>query len=294
LNGSDLTKRIPDRWVIDFGVTMTERDASMYELPFAYIESKVKGQRASKRETAAARKWWLHQRPRPEMRAALNGLSRCIVTPRVSRHRIFAWMPTSVLPDSRLVVFARDDDTTFGILQSRFHANWAIRKGMKHGVGNDPQYTPTEGFETFAFPEGLTPDVPAASYVEDIRAKNISAAAIQLDTARRTWLYPADLVGREPEIAVGFPERIVPKDDDAAIALRARTLSVLYATNPAWLRNLHSQLDAAVASAYGWPEDISDDAALIRLLDLNRQRSQPAIIGLVEHSLSQRTAALPG
>ena len=38
------------------------------------------------------------------------------------------------------------------------------------------------------------------------------------------------------------------------------------------------ELDAAVAAASGWPEDISNDNALARLLDLNsvRSRSVPA------------------
>jgi type II restriction/modification system DNA methylase subunit YeeA len=133
LNGSDLTKRAPDRWVIDFPIGIAETDAAAYELPFSYAEQKIKGKREGKREKKATAHWWLHQRPRPEMRRALAGLNRCIVTPRVARHSVFVWMPTTVLADSRLVVFARDDDTTFGILHSRFHSQWAIRKGMKHG-----------------------------------------------------------------------------------------------------------------------------------------------------------------
>ena len=60
---------------------------------------------------------------------ALDGLSRYIVTPRVAKHRLFAWLDVRILPDSQLIVIAREDDTTFGILHSRFHEVWSLRKG---------------------------------------------------------------------------------------------------------------------------------------------------------------------
>ena len=273
LNGSDLTKRAPDRWVIDFPIGISEEDASAYELPFAYAEQKIKAKRKGKREKRATTQWWLHQRPRPEMRKALAGLSRCIVTPRVARHSVFVWIPTTVLADSRLVVFARDDDTTFGILHSSFHSRWAIRKGMKHGVGNDPQYTPTEGFQTFPFPEGLSLDVAAVQYANDERAQQIASAARALNEMRDRWLYPADLVERIPEVVPRFPERIVLIDPERASEFKKRTLANLYGKKPAWLVGLHKALDAAVANAYGWPADISEDDAIARLFDLNRTRA---------------------
>ena len=39
--------------------------------------------------------------------------------------------------------------------------------------------------------------------------------------------------------------------------------------------NAHCDLDAAVAAAYGWPADISQDEALSRLLVLNLKRAGP-------------------
>jgi hypothetical protein len=49
----------------------------------------------------------------------------------------------------------------------------------------------------------------------------------------------------------------------------ARTLTKLYNARPAWLADCHARLDAAVAAAYGWPADLTDDAILERLLALN-------------------------
>ena len=67
----------------------------------------------------------------------------------------------------------------------------------------------------------------------------------------------------------GYPQRPVPRDDDAAKALGKRTLTNLYNARPQWLADAHATLDAAVAAAYGWPADVSDDDALRGLLALN-------------------------
>ena len=86
------------------------------------------------------------------MREALQGLSRYIVTPTVAKHRLFAWLDARVCPDHQLIVTAREDDTTFGILHSRFHQVWSLRMGTS--LEDRPRYTPTTTFETFPFPEG--------------------------------------------------------------------------------------------------------------------------------------------
>ena len=68
---------------------------------------------------------------------------------------------------------------------------------------------------------------------------------------RRNWLKPADLVNTLPEVAPGYPDRFVPVNDKAAVALKTRTLTDLYNQQPAWLVNTHRYLDEAVAAAYG-------------------------------------------
>jgi type II restriction/modification system DNA methylase subunit YeeA len=207
------------------------------------------------------------------MRKKLSSIARYIVTPAVAKHRIFIWLPTSVLPDQQLLAFARDDDTTFGIMHSRFHEAWALKLCTWVGVGNDPRYTPSTTFETFPFPEGLSPDIPAVEYADDPRAKKIAAAAKRLDELRSNWLNPPDLVMRVPEVVKGYPDRILPKDEAAARVLKQRTLTNLYNERPVWLANAHRDLDAAVAAAYGWQPDISDEEILSRLLALNQARA---------------------
>lgn len=76
-----------------------------------------------------------------------------------------------------------------------------------------------------------------------------------------------------PEIVDGFPDRTIAKDQKAARALAARTLTALYNERPGWLVEAHRLLDEAVAKAYGWPADIDTGEALRRLLELNLARS---------------------
>ena len=111
---------------------------------------------------------------------ALNGLPRFIATPTVAKHRLFVWLDSRICPGHQLIVIARDDDTTFGILHSRFHEAWSLRLGTWLGKGNAPRYTPTTTFESFPFPEGLSPDIPAADYADDPRAVAIAEAASRL------------------------------------------------------------------------------------------------------------------
>ena len=221
MNGLDLNRRPSGKWIIDFGWTMSESDAALYEEPFRWVQERVyptyadsvKGQRKPRRKS-----WWRHARPYPEMQRALSGLSRYIATTRHAKHRLFAWCDSRVCPDSALVTIARDDDTTFGILHSRFHELWALRLGSS--LEDRPRYTPTSTFETFPFPEGLTPDIPAAAYASDPRAIAIAEAARRLVELRDRWLNPPEWVEWVEEPVAGYPKRPVP----TAIGTAARNL----------------------------------------------------------------------
>ncbi len=159
INASDVVRRNADLWVVVFD-EMEVRDAALYQSPFEHVERNVKPQREQKREKYLSENWWLHKRRSPAMRQAIAGLPRFIATPQVSKWRLFVWLHPTQIPENTCLVFARDDDTTFGILHSKFHELWSLRMCTWLGVGNDPRYTPTTCFETFPFPEGLTPNIP--------------------------------------------------------------------------------------------------------------------------------------
>ena len=173
------------------------------------------------------------------MRTAVNSLTRFIVTPRVSKHRIFVWTSPNTLPDSAVVAIAADDDYMLGVLHSRYHELWALAMGTQ--LETRPRYMPTTCFETFTFPRPT-----------EEQREAIGAAAEELNRLREGWLNP---------------------DGISAAELRKRTLTNLYNQRPTWLENIHARLDAAVADAYGWPADLADGEILERLLVLNLERS---------------------
>lgn len=156
-------------------------------------------------------------------------------------------MKPEVLCNQGTLVFAREDDYFFGILQSRAHEIWALRMGTFLGAGNDPRYTPTTCFETFPWPWP-----PGEEPEEDPRVQKIAEAARRLDELRRNWLNLGGATEAE---------------------LKKRTLTNLYNGRPNWLGNAHKKLDQAVFAAYGWLEEIEDEEILQRLLELNLARS---------------------
>ena len=236
LNGKDITHRPRGMWIVDFGDMPLER-AALYETPFEYVNTHVRPQRESSRSRVF--NWWLHERPRPEMRQALRNLDRYIATPRVSKYRLFVWIGKDVVTDSASIVVARDDDHTFGVLHSRFHELWSLAMGTQ--LESRPRYTPTTCFETFPFPEPT-----------EEQREAIGEAARELNQLRENWLNPPGL---------------------AASELKKRTLTILYNVRPTWLDNAHKTLDTAVAAAYGWPADLGEQTILGRLLALNLERA---------------------
>ena len=273
MNGMDLTRRPAGKWIVDFEWHIAEADAALYDEPFRWVQKHVYPLRSQNNRAAYRRHWWRHGEPRQGMWRALEGLARYMATVRHAKHRVFVWLDRRICPDSALIAIARDDDTTFGILQSRFHETWSLRLGTAVGKGNDPRYTPTTTFETFPFPEGLSPNVPAAEYLDEPRATAIAKAARRLVELRNRWLNPPEWVEWVDEPVPGFPKRAVARSEVAEKELRTRTLTNLYNARPQWLDDAHATLDAAVATAYGWSPDIPEEDALQALLELNRVRS---------------------
>lgn len=271
-NAKDITSRPRGVWIIDFN-ERTEKEACGYELPFAHVAEHVRPVRATNKDEGRRKRWWLHGRVGTEIRAATAGLRRVAITPRVAKHRLFVWGHPRSYYDDATVSIARDDDTTFGVLHSHIHEAWALRMGTS--LEDRPRYTPSTTFETFPFPEGLTPDIPAQDYAENPHAVAIGDAARALVEARDRWLNPPEWVDWErtpEEVAAGFPARPVAKPGHEA-ALKKRTLTNLYNERPAWLDMLHRSLDEAVAAAYGWEWPLTDDEILRRLFELNQARS---------------------
>ena len=273
INGKDITGRRTGKWIIDFGWAMSETEAALYEAPFQWTQEHVYPARQKNRRERRRTYWWRHGDPVHALWQTLDGLPRYIATPRVAKYRLFVWCDARICPDSAVIAIARDDDTTFGILHSRFHEVWSLRLGTWLGKGNDPRYTPTTTFETFPFPEGLSPDIPASEYASDPHAIAIAEAARRLVELRDRWLNPPEWAEWIDEPTPGYPKRPIARNEAAAQQLKKRTLTNLYNARPQWLADAHAALDATVAGAYGWPVDIAASDALHAMLTLNLRAS---------------------
>jgi len=284
VNGRDLTQRRRWFWVIDFGSDTGLKKASEYSEPFDMLDSTVKAARSSARQRAARDVWWLHWCWRTEMMDALENLPRYLVTPRVSKHRLFFWLEAPSYPDCQLIVFSTSDDYTAGILQSTVHEYWARAQGTQLRERESGfRYTPTTCFETFPFPKP-----------NDEQKEAIASAAKALDQLRNNWLNPQEWTTEEllefPGTVSGpwakyvhepndngigivrYP-RIVPRDEECAKKLKKRTPTNLYNERPMWLDLAHQVLDEAVLSAYGWSSKATKEEILERLLELNLDRT---------------------
>jgi type II restriction/modification system DNA methylase subunit YeeA len=246
MNASDLTGRTRNMFIIDFD-EFSEIKAALYDLPFAYVRAYIKPFRDQNNNRQRRISWWRLGRSGSDLKQARIGLKRIIVTPQVAKHRLFVWTPVELLPDSRLFAITRDDDYFFGVLHSRLHEVWSLATSSRHGKGNDPTYTNTTCFSTFPFPWP-----PNHEPQDDPRVQAIAAAAKHLVKLRDDWLNSPGLSEAE---------------------LKKRTLTNLYNARPPWLAEAHATLDHAVADAYGWPHDLTDEQILERLLALNLERA---------------------
>jgi type II restriction/modification system DNA methylase subunit YeeA len=246
-NAMDVLRRNRSKWLIDFG-EMQFLDAEQYEVPLQFVREHVKPIRDTNNRKRRREYWWQHGEIMPKMRRAVAPLKKFIVTPLVSKHRLFLWLDGHVRPDVRLVVVAREDDYFFGALQSKPHELWSLRLGAQHG-GERPTYNVKRCFAPYPFPWPPGKEPQDSPLVEAI-----AEAARELVRLRDGWLNP-------PEEALD------------GVKLKERTLTNLYNKRPDWLTDAHRKLDAAVFAAYGWPVDLTDDEILARLLELNLQRA---------------------
>jgi hypothetical protein len=261
-NGRDLTARPRDVMVVDLFGLSAEKVRKDFPEVYQHLLETVKPERDKNNRVSYREKWWLFGEPRREMRPALDGLSRYIATVETMKHRVFQFLDASVLPDNMLVAIASDEAHHLGILSSKIHSLWALIAG---GTLEDrPRYTKSRCFDPFPFPDATA-----------MAKRQIGALAEELDSTRKqvlaenpdltlTMLYNALEASR-----AGVP--LSPKEH--GIQSRGRILI---------LRDLHDQVDKAVLRAYGWPDDLTDEQTLERLVALNLTRASEERGGFIK------------
>lgn len=271
VNGRDLMANSRGAFVIDF-TGLSESEARKIN-PRAYqiALDRVKPVRAAQYEKSPTRdaaeyasKWWLFGKRREAFREGIDGLKRFIATTRTARHRVFQFLESDTIPESKVVAICSGDAYLLGLLSSRHHVVFAIRAGGWLGVGNDPTYNHSDCFDPFPFPT-----------VADNQKASIRSLAQELDDLRKSVLAEHNFLTMTKLYNVREKLKLGEELDEIDKAIYdAGCVSVIH--------ELHSKLDAAVAEAYGWAENLSDEDILGRLVALNMQRAEEEKRGVVQ------------
>jgi hypothetical protein len=260
--GSDVTERQNQIFAFDFFDIQRESDLqNQFPAAYQHLFDYVKPERDENSREQYRLNWWRFAETRPHLRAAVKGLRRYIVTSETSSKRFFKFVRAAgVLADGSVIVIASEEAYMLGLVSSHAHVLWAYRAGGRMGAGDDPRYQNEVCFDPFPFP---------ADKDENLRNR-IASAARKLDRLRRkvlarhedltlTKLYNVLELLREAERTGA-----ILSDADREIATRG-CVSLIH--------QYHDTIDAAVAEAYGWPADLSDEDILERLVALNKQRA---------------------
>ncbi len=246
LIGDDIVEEVrqgPRRYIVDFSFMPLE-EAMLYPAALKLVRDRVKPERDRNADRGFRENWWRFGRPRGEMREAIGSLRRYIAGNRIGKRFLYAWQAPNVCPSDLTVVFALEENYSIGVLMSSAHQVWARAEAST--LEDRPRYTPTSCFETFPWPRAG-------------QAANAEIGAI----AKR-------LLDRRQAICIE----------------RSIGLTELYnqLDEGAWreVAELHTELDRAVARAYGWPVSVAADRLEIRarLADLHRRISA----GELEHA----------
>lgn len=260
-HGKDITGIPRGVMVIDLDGLTENAVRDRFPEVYQWIFERVKPERDHNRMSYRRNNWWLFGGSNVELRSAIADLPRYIATPETAKHRFFVLLDKLILPDNMLINIASADAYHLGVLSSRIHVTWALAAG---GTLEDrPRYNKTRCFETFPFPD------PTPEQKERIRdlgerldglRKERQALHPKLTLTNMYNVLEAQRAGRE----LTETERVTNEQG-------------LVTT----LRQLHDELDAAVAQAYGWPADLSEAEILARLVALNHERAEEEKNGIV-------------
>ncbi|MEC8628912.1 MAG: DNA methyltransferase [Pseudomonadota bacterium] len=253
-NGRDLTASPRGVMVIDlFGLSETEAK-QRFPAIYQHVLDNVKPERDQNNREGYRKNWWIHGEPRRDMRPALDGLPRYIATVETMKHRIFQFLDASVLPDNKLIVLCLSEPERLAILSSRLHVCWSLAAGSWLGVGNDPVYAKTKTFDPF-------PDLT------DDQRTCLRALGDELDAHRKRQQ------AAHPKLTLTSMYNVLEKLR-AGETIEGKDREIYDQGLIGILKDLHDQIDATVAEAYGWPVDLSDEDILFRLVALNKERAE--------------------
>jgi hypothetical protein len=197
------------------------------------------------------------------LRDTLHGLPRYIATVETAKHRVFQFLDASIRPDNMLVAIGLSDGEWLAVLSSRVHVAWALAAGGRLGFGNDPRYQKSHCFDKFPFPELTEP-----------RRARLADLGERLDAHRKARF------AEHPDLTLTGLYNVLEKVR-AGETLTDADRKVYDDGLAGTLKQLHDEIDAAVLDAYGWPQDLSDEEIVAKVLALNLERAAEEAKGRV-------------
>jgi hypothetical protein len=229
LVGEDINLRAdqsPSRWVIDFH-DWTFDQAAQYPELLRIVDERVRPERLKLPTTSSDYRklrdfWWRFARSALDLRAATTGFDRVLVRAVVSDTHALCFVPIGWIFAHKVVAFAFEDHFHFALLQSNLHESWMRR--FTSTMRTDVNYSPTDCFETFAFPQA-PPDAA--------RREAERVGETYYEYRRQTML------SRQLGLTKTYNLFHKAECGDADIAR---------------LRELHATMDRAILACYGWTD----------------------------------------
>jgi hypothetical protein len=263
VKGREFNQVRGDNWVLDFYGLNESEVRSRFPEAFQHLRDKVWPERSVKNDKGFREKWWIFGRVRSEIRPALDGLVRFIATTETSKHRMFQFLEAGTRPDHMLIAIALDDASFLAILSSKMHVVWSLAAGGRLGMGNDPRYNKSKCLDPFPFPT-----------LTDLQATTLRQLGEDLDAHRKRQQ------STHPKLTLTQMYNVLEKLR-AGETIEGKDKEIYDQGLIGILRDIHDRIDAAVAEAYGWPVDLSDEEILLRLVALNKERAEEEARGLI-------------
>ena len=172
------------------------------------------------------------------MAAKSRPLQRCFITARVTKHLNFSAIATNFVYLNNLYVFTSDRWDFYAVVQATIHEVWARKYSMQ--LEERLQYSPSDCFDTFPYPDGLWLTINSELAVIGERYHDYRKSLML-----SLWLGLTDIYNLFH--ACDLTPAIVTKVSKKSAEEAARGYEGLLE-----LRRLHAELDLAIRDAYGW------------------------------------------
>jgi MmeI, DNA-methyltransferase domain/MmeI, N-terminal domain/MmeI, helicase spacer domain/MmeI, target recognition domain len=273
MNARELMQKWAEHYVLDlFGLNVKETQ-DKYPPLYQWLLERVKPERDQNKDSGPKKYWWLFGRSRPDLRTAVADLGQFIITPETSKHRVFVISDLKLVPDHSLFAVALEDIYFLGILSSQYQSLWTEAAGSRMATSHAPRWRNTICFDPFPFPDA-TDEQKAC--IRDLGERlDAHRKKVQAEHAKATLTAMYNALERLREI-----ERTQKAGEEAA-PLTEKEREFHDSALIGILKQIHDNLDAAVADAYGWPVDLPDEEILERLVALNHERSAEEKKGVI-------------